>query len=376
MEMLVVMAIIAILASLSFVAIGASGNAAREAATKSTIRILSGILRDRVDSFHVLTASFNNIDPELPPKQSNLDYKRKFNELKSWYRNAHALPQPQPTDRQVEVFVRKAMFKELFPQRIDDLYGYNGVSNNGGLDDSPLLKRMYSGGSLLPDSWLAKNGSGNAKADSSELLYLALTSGDVYGMEPAQIAGIDSHMIGDTDADGNLEFLDGWGEPLQFYNWPTRLIKEDGDNFTGVVTVGSNTYLTTSLLISDLPKVSTVSATTATSRSKIRSRIDRDTEDTVRVLNFAPLLRGTGTFDLLTSDGVSITAHKFNPGWYHDLNTASSPLIVSAGQDRVLGLFLPTLPGASSDRLARVVPSDEACQALSDNITNLQRGPQ
>ena len=198
-------------------------------------------------------------------------------------------------------------------------------------------------------------------------------------------------MIGDTDGDGNLEFLDGWGRPIQFYNWPSRLIKDDGVNFTGVVTsVEGNQYTTASLLVTNLPKAGAVGPVSVT---VARNRADRDPEDPLRLLATIPPIvapiNQSGTFTLVTDAPASatITAHKFNPTNYHDINTVTMPLIVSAGQDGTLGLYLPTATtengGApvgpaflATDHLARVIRTDEACQALSDNITNQQRGPQ
>lgn len=412
MELLVVMAIIAILASLAFVVLGASGNAAREASTKSMIRILSGALRERVDAFHEITASASQIDPDLPQRGSKTRvFREKVDTFRRWYLYAHPplppmyAPQPQPSAEVSEVFVRKAMYKALFPQRRADLFGYDGVAQeiNGIPDDSPILIRMYSASPPLPSnridgSWVWRNFGAatqitsstdyqtitdNPATESSEMLYLILTEGDVFGMPPADISGIDSRMIGDTDGDGNLEFLDGWGRPLQFYNWPTRLIKDDGSMFTGVVTsVEGNQYKTSSLLVTNLPRAG---ATGPVSSTVARNRADRDPEDPTRRLSLpsSSLIVGSGTFDLRTKPdpaGDVVVAQKFNSDWYHDLNTVTMPLIVSAGQDGILGLHLPTESGTSgtnhTDRLARVIHTDEACQALGDNITNQQRGPQ
>ena len=383
-ELLVVMTIMAILASLAFVVLGASGNAAREASTKSAIRILSGALRNRADAFHDLTASVSLTDPDVPGAGAKTRvFRDQASTLQRWYFNAGNLdfPRSQVT---FEVFVRKAMFKALFPQREEDLYGYNGVLDSGGLDDSPLLARMYQGGSFST-SWKGRNGSGNPQADSSELLYLSLTEGDVLGLPAAEIGGIDNSMIGDTDGDGNLEFLDGWGRPLQFYNWPTQLIKDNGAAYTGTVTVPpmpptfptTEVYPTASLLISNLP---VVSSTAPASSTVNRNRVDRDPEDITRALTTPTLQQPSNTyqtplrFDFSLNHGGVPNAKGFNSIWYHDANTVAAPLIVSAGPDGILGLHLPTETG--SDRLARVLHTHEACQALGDNITNQQRGPQ
>lgn len=391
-ELLVVMAIIAILASLAFVVLGASGNAAREAATKSMIRALSGAVRERANAFQEATAGFKYVDYDVPMKVKNHAFRARVNEFQQYYEaGGNYLPalyrsgeqgqfdRSRPAERS-EIYVRKTMFKSAFPQRLEDMYGYDGAA--GGGDDSPLLTRMYdSGGSPIVGSWIEQN-IATPEADSSELLYLALNSGDVYGLPPADLGGVDQNLIGDTDGDGNLEFLDGWKRPLQFYNWPTRLLKDDGSTFTGSVTVGSNTYPTASLLISNLPLTSSTAAASATTN---RNRIDRDPEDITRVMTVAPAPL-MSPFDLRRGSAPAFAAMPFTPAWYHDANTASSPLIVSAGADGVLGLYLPnantydgSVTGTSNDgidRLARVIHTDEACLGLSDNVTNQQRGPQ
>ncbi len=389
-ELLVVMAIIAILASLSFVVLGRTGEAAREAATRTELRILSGALRERVDAFHELTASASLVDPDQPPNKNSRVFRDQVTTFQRWYYNAHQpspMPQPQPSDAASEVFVRKAMFKALFPQREEDLWGYNGTSNNGQIiDDSPMLVRMRDNvaNQWKPDSWMGREQASTTskpEATSSELLYVILTEGDVFGLPPSDIDGIDKRMIGDTDSDGNMEFLDGWGHPLQFYNWPTRLIKDNGIAYTGTVPVGGTDYPTTSLLISNLATVGGVVSNNAATATQARNRIDRDPEDPTRRLNAEFLIIGSGTFDLWTLPvgGTTITAQRFNSDWYHDLNTATMPLIVSSGPDGTLGLHLPTENGTGgtnrTDRLARVIATADGCQALGDNLTNQQRGP-
>ena len=382
MELLVVMAIIALLSSLSFVVLGRTGEAAREASTRTALRILSGALRERVDAFHEITASATQVDPDMPILKNTRLFRDTVEAFNRWFALANPSPALQPHPLAAEAYVRKSMFKSLFPQREEDLYGYNGTSNNGGGDDSPLLIRMRDtvGNQWRPDSWKGReqaSATSQPGATSSELLYVVLTEGDVYGLPPSEIDGIDKNLIGDTDGDGNLEFLDGWGRPLQFYNWPTRLIKDDGATFTGTVTVSGNAYPTASLLISNLPQVQSAGAVSST---KNRSRIDRDPEDPLQSLypgrsGYFVLYSAsvTSTFNLQSPSGV-IAAQRFHTNAYHDPNTATMPLVVSAGPDGDLGLYLPTVSGAN--RLARVIATVDDCQALGDNLTNQQRGPQ
>lgn len=56
--------------------------------------------------------------------------------------------------------------------------------------------------------------------ESSECLYLILS-------DPALgeniLESIPTQFIKDTDGDGLMEFVDGWGRPIKFYRWPTDL---------------------------------------------------------------------------------------------------------------------------------------------------------
>lgn len=377
-ELLVVMTIIALMASLAFYVIGASGEAARAAATKSSIRVISGALRERMSAFEDATAGVSHVDPDVPIRLKNHVFRSRVMRFISEYGaggNTYAI-----TAVQAESFVRKEMFKAAFPQRLADMYGYDGATDYGGGDDSPLLARMYTtpgnSGTLKSDSWLGRNGVGNPATESSELLYLVMTAGDVFGLPPSDITGIDRNLVGDTDNDANLEFLDGWGRPLVFYNWPTRLIKDDGANYTGTVTVGSTSYTTTSLLIANVPPLSASSNVSAVVN---RNRVDRDPNDPLRSLTTRPYGTPLGTTPaLMAAFNLSATAAMpYTAAWYHDANTASQPLIVSAGPDGVLGLQPPSATtNGGADRLARVIHTQAACEALGDNLTNQQRGPQ
>lgn len=425
-EMLIVIAIIGIMASMAFVVLGKSGEMAREASTTTIIRILATALREREEAFNDLTASTVYQDPDTPTRQKNGAFRSKVSEFSAWYDAGRPPNTPSIPTELAEIYVRKTMFKSFFPQRRRDLYGYDGVPQeiNGFPDDSPLLTRMYSGApatsTRIADSWIGRgllttanaaiplnaaneyltaNTKDSAATESSELLYLTLSEGDVYGLPPTELDGIDKNMIGDTDNDGNLEFLDGWGKPLQFYNWPTRLLKDDGFNYweTLEAPAGSGSYFpTSSLLISNLPPAAPVLASSNPRRPQPgtvdKHPLYRDPDDVTRsMLRWnvygtpypppSPSLMGcfaagpSFAMTRITPSGTTSTvAQGFRPTWYHDANTPTKPMVISAGADGDLGLYLPT--DATENRLARVIPTVEACQTLGDNITNLQRGPQ
>ena len=69
-------------------------------------------------------------------------------------------------------------------------------------------------------------GSVTAEHQGAECLYLIMSTSFVGG-SPA-IDGIPSSNIGDTDGDGALEILDGWGVPLGFVRWPVGYADPNG----------------------------------------------------------------------------------------------------------------------------------------------------
>jgi prepilin-type N-terminal cleavage/methylation domain-containing protein len=95
--------------------------------------------------------------------------------------------------------------------------GYDGVDNNqDGLIDE-LAEGVDGNNSALVTTNLANH---THKTARSEMLYAIL----VEGMGPLGSAfapdDFTSREVADTDGDGLPEFIDAWGEPLQFYRWP------------------------------------------------------------------------------------------------------------------------------------------------------------
>ena len=253
----------------------------------------------------------------------------------------------------------------------------DGVSDfenapNTYLDDSPLLARMWNSASSSwsPDSWKAKDLTARAadpsnvtdddRAESAELLYLVLTSGDVLGLPPSDLDGIDQNLIGDTDNDGNLELMDGWGKSLQFYNWPTRFFKANGVNYT------ATDYAQASILVSGIPNSTAPAAQVA--------MMNRDVEDNTSALTRMCTLQGIPFYfsSAFSLSGRPRQCQAFSAAWFHDRDCYSVPLIVSAGPDGSYGMELPNSTATAQSHLGLVSNSTD----LADNISNRQKGPQ
>jgi hypothetical protein len=93
--------------------------------------------------------------------------------------------------------------------------GYDGVDNNG----NGLIDELAESGTtqLAVQAQLSTH---THKTARSEMLYAIL----VEGLSPLGSSfsrdDFTSRELQDTDGDGLPEFVDAWGQPLQFYRWP------------------------------------------------------------------------------------------------------------------------------------------------------------
>src|SRR5690606_17639604 len=104
-----------------------------------------------------------------------------------------------------EILTRKYFLRTRFPQSFAEVAGnpptipriepyYNLINSGPGVD--------LSAHDRYPEL---------LSTESSELLYLVLTRGDVYGVSPVGQDEFSTSEVADTDGDGLLEFVDGWG---------------------------------------------------------------------------------------------------------------------------------------------------------------------
>jgi prepilin-type N-terminal cleavage/methylation domain-containing protein len=93
--------------------------------------------------------------------------------------------------------------------------GYDGVDNNGnGLIDE-LLEGDDGSGKIQAN--LANHTHNTAR---SEMLYALLVEGRGPLGSVFSVDDFTTKEVQDTDGDGLPEFVDAWGQPLQFYRWP------------------------------------------------------------------------------------------------------------------------------------------------------------
>ena len=332
-ELLVVIGLILFLMSISIVAMGSAIGIARQRATQATLLKIHGLMQQRIDAFN-RAMERTNLDPAIKKLQRDL-------------RNSS--PPLFPLDNASEVMVRKQIFQTRFPQ--------NFVEKNLALAPPTGITYVVANHQQV--------------TESSALMYWILTSSEVYGIAPVDESAFSSTEVRDTDGDGLLEFVDGWGRPLRFYRWPTHLFRP-GTSSSTVGAIGATTSVATTfapvdrtyvgVLWSGLPAAPTVTGEL--------DPLTRDPDDPT-----GQLRRFVGT----SAATMTVVQNQFStPNTYHAF------LIMSAGPDGVLGLeepFNPTTVNATSPALGvaqgrlGALTSFSAIELnpINDNLTNRKR---
>lgn len=350
-ELLIVIGIIIVLMGMMVALIGSSMKTARAAATSALIQKIDNLLDERVKGFDRATKS--------------ADFQRIVAARKRALESGGIFGVSPDV---LGIVARKDFFRSNFPQRFEDL-----ASPDANTNGVPDILESVPGVNVAVLATQATPATRHA-TESSELLYYMLTRMQVFGVPPVGESEFGTSEFRDTDGDGLLEFVDGWGNPLRFYRWPTRLLKPNGilgaDNQPGFAGVDDNSAFNTppatnvfagtifNNVVDDaleFGKVSSDDITISTGHRAIVAYF-------ISGLPSGPVL--TGQWDSLSEDpddpyGLISTEIKrlllqsngstdvragingFNEMNYPTIDTYHTPLIVSAGADGVVGLFEP-----------------------------------
>ena len=319
-ELMMVVGILLFLIATSAFVVRNIGNKAREKATMATIVKVNGLVQNRVEAMRkALDASKNQQQIESLVGQK---YSALVNNNGAKYRS---LPRPV-----VEILVRKDIFRQNLPQYIAE-----NTSINAAMDAQAGVS-PGTAGSL---------GSDAGASISSEYLYYVLTKHETYGVPPVGVDSFTASEVRDTDDDGLMEFVDGWGKPLRFYRWPTRVIRPEA---------GSIDRTFASIFFDGLPPASAAGFNE-------QDPLSVDPDDPQSRIEHENNRSG----DLLIS--FFNTSTQYNTGEYATAGTYWLPLIVSAGEDGALGLYEPHDEDNCGVLGQRIVGATEA---VYDNITN------
>lgn len=327
-ELLVVIGIVGFLIALSGIVIGNMIGSAKEAATIATIQKVHGQVMERI----------RGLDIAL---ETQVEMRKRIK---------------TPGDR-------KALVKQMLPTRIADMPALAQIKFLK-LPATSTAAQIQT----ARDAFVASSGAENV---NSELLYFALTEGTVLGEATSAADQFRDSEVKDTNGNGYLEFIDGWGNPLRFYLYPTRLIRPDGWSVSadGMQLASLNQTLITTML----PLLSGRDISIDPDdpgNGYLQSKVQD-------YMNANPMAT---RIDALNAILPIYEATFHSPATYH------APLLVSAGPDGILGIREATdsdpLNSDSTQRtfgyLAEPLPSEmtgtsvDDDSALFDNITNYQ----
>lgn len=413
-ELLMVIMIIAFLAGLTVVAMSGFTDDAQVVATKATILKISRLIDERSEAFE---RSFRG-DQRDRYISATLNVLNGAGLQVGYFRNREGEVAPA-----IRYLAFKYGFRFQFPQRMDRFYQVVGGPSGAGLSAAvqnempiqfytriayPQARQQLIDEKAMPsdpdptdseinqrvsENWTVHQNHETAaqstdldtihSTESAELLYYMLIKGDTLGGATSAESEFQSAEIADTDGDSFPEFVDGWGQPLQFYRWPTRLMDPDAPYpFAPVFSNGSDPTETrvindserehASLLFKGLPPDP---ATTGSRAQRDLMLVDPD--DPVGILY--TLLEN----DYYKNQNLDLTL-VYNEAEFHTPDTYHTPLVVSAGPDEMLGLREPNRTDAASGIFGNLgqyagttvsspQPAPDVREALFDNVTNRNR---
>jgi len=186
-EMLVTVTIIGILAAIGMAAMAVSRSAAREAATKATIAKLHNIIMAKYESYRTR---------RVPISTTGMT------------------PLAAATAR---LFALRDLMRMEMPERVTDIFNLDSDGNLASVRapvaaglTCPTLFASYAARAVSP--WASSDGRTQSQA---ECLYMIASM--ACGTDAMRHFG--ANEVGDSNANGIPEFLDGWGHPIRFLRW-------------------------------------------------------------------------------------------------------------------------------------------------------------
>lgn len=231
-ELLIVISIAAFLVATLGVTVANYLENAREQQTVATLRKIEGLIAERLKGLEraYKRPDFTTFVTKLQKRLQQGDSGQGIPLMPGFSREA------------TEMLARKMFARMLFPQTLGEGIPFSSedLNGNAALDTGEdkngnnsldyyltILDRIRADQSVSFNLANHTASLESRRTESSELLYYALTSMELFGIPPVATEFRDTE-VRDTDADGLLEFIDGWGRPLRFYRSPTRLIKPYG----------------------------------------------------------------------------------------------------------------------------------------------------
>lgn len=219
LELLLVMAVIAVLSTMAVGVMASAQEDSRVAATRSRVRIITSLLEQELEDYEVrrLPVGQQWLDsvwqthfsraPGFPARSANYDPRKRALYRRNLARRLRMdlIRNELPNNRAAVQTAAGA----LFPSQSFATNFRNRYSNLTTPEADASLRQLQRGISSKAVAW--RNFPGDRPA---EFLYAILSRIDYHGSTGLDAIG--NQAIGDSDGDGVLEIVDGWGEPMEF----------------------------------------------------------------------------------------------------------------------------------------------------------------
>jgi prepilin-type N-terminal cleavage/methylation domain-containing protein len=321
MELLIVIMIIGLLVGLSIAAYVGAAEQARASRTRAIVNKLDQLITAKYDSY---------LTRRLPIRTTGLSP-----QIAGAYRlnGLHELMRMELPDRVIDVTTA--------PQDIDPRGTVTYTLTQ------PALHRAYQ---------RKVNASWTASFQGSECLYLIVST-----MQDGDKNAIDFFSpdeLGDTDGDGMIEILDGWGNPIEFLRWAPGYSENAGPDGQWGVSGSDDDGNGTA---DDLPEAGYPTSDDVVPPT-LQSRKERDPYDPLRLVpgSFAlkPLIVSPGRDD------------------QYDINTEDRSPIYNAHYMSGQGTQAGNIYGMYDGTGALIDPNGDGSNGALDNITNHYQEPQ
>ncbi|HYO24359.1 MAG TPA: prepilin-type N-terminal cleavage/methylation domain-containing protein [Lacipirellulaceae bacterium] len=209
-ELMITMVIMAIISAAILGTASSAMENARRSRTRSLVAKISGLVLERWDSYANRRV---DIAPEI---LNDIETKAEAGSIRSDQRG------------QMLADARLLALRELMKMEMPDRW--SDVTGRPLVDGATLARPvMFDLPSALTRTYYRRLQEVQANVDvdvvaanqRAECLYLTVMYGTADGEARALFSSQD---IGDTDSDGAPEFLDGWGEPIQWIRWPAGFV--------------------------------------------------------------------------------------------------------------------------------------------------------